>query len=92
MGASAGFARPLLEGSGFAVTGGMSGGMAFASDAGSAAVSGGASVLLLAAAASDLVWAKAVLIVLAAGGYLAGAALGLIKLATSWLSRRRSRM
>ncbi|MEM6331921.1 MAG: AarF/ABC1/UbiB kinase family protein [Planctomycetota bacterium] len=52
----------------------------------------GSSVLLLAAASSDWLWAKAVLIVLAGGGYLAGAALGLIKLATSWISRRRSRL
>ncbi|MEM6332977.1 MAG: hypothetical protein AAF823_06525 [Planctomycetota bacterium] len=45
LGSSAEFARPLLEGSGVAVTGGLSGGMAFAnSTATSGEASGGASI------------------------------------------------
>ncbi|MEM9253048.1 MAG: AarF/UbiB family protein [Planctomycetota bacterium] len=48
----------------------------------------GSSVLLLAATRSDPWWGKAIFIFLAVVGYLTGAALGLLKLLTSWLQRR----
>jgi ubiquinone biosynthesis protein len=51
----------------------------------------GSSVLLLAATGTDPWWGQAALVTLAVAGYLAGAALGLGKLAASWLSRRRAR-